>query len=332
MQGGLGKWVAVLVRREADERTIVGPSWTAPAVDCDRVCREHAADLRRLIGRMVPKNAVEDVLQETLLRVHQGRDRFDTSRPLWPLLATLAYRSCAQWWRCHHPSDELAADGAAPTTGSSTFPGSDDHIVGLEQARAVATAMASLSPRQQRVLYLHDVHGYPSDHLAVSERMSVKAVRSALDRARASFRRAYRDPIGLTAAVVGTGRARWARWRARIAQVRAEGCERLGLLAGTAVSVTVMGILASAPSSPPTTGSSGASTDARVSAVDLRSGVPASAVSETAGSVGRTAGASLPPSATAPSGGGPSTARPPVAVTTRNSVTHTPEKIGRAHV
>ena len=176
---------------QAEQRTM-GTVARATSVDWDDLYREHAPFLRRLIERRVPRPAVEDVLQDTFLRAYRSRHRLDLSRPVRPFLATLAIRSSIQWQRSQQAKGDLRADEHV----TSSFPGSDDHLTGLLQTRGVFEALAGMSPRHRRLLYLHAVGGYGCDDMASADKLSPKAVRSALTRARTNFRSNYRSLAG----------------------------------------------------------------------------------------------------------------------------------------
>lgn len=221
----------------------------AGAIDWETVYREHQPDLRRLVARLVPAPVVDDIVQETFAGAYRSRGRVDSSRPLWPWLATIAYRAAAQWWRSRRPGDELLRDEPRDGPSSAAFPGSDSHLAHLERTGAIADALAALNPRHRRVLYLHAVHGLPFDHLARVERVSPKAARSVLERAKARFRGEYHGPAAGVGFALGGCRG-WAyRARHRVECLWGiEGC--LAVLAAASVTVGAVGILAEASRSP----------------------------------------------------------------------------------
>ncbi|MDQ3756514.1 MAG: sigma-70 family RNA polymerase sigma factor [Actinomycetota bacterium] len=208
-------------------------------IDWGVVYREHAPRLRGLIARRVPGAAVDDVLQDTFVRAYRGRHRLDTSRPLWPFLATLAKRSSIQWHRSH---PDLSRSPAEPANGSvlGDFPGSDEHLAGYVEARRVVEVLAGLTPRHRRILFLHGVQDHGCDAIAAADQLSEKAVRSLLDRARANFRATYRGRHDRPLIVAGVGRHWWLRLRHRIETLPLGAYECLSLLAtGTAISAVV---------------------------------------------------------------------------------------------
>lgn len=214
----------------------------AGAFDWDDVYRRHAPDLRRLIARQVPSSAAEDVLQETFVRAFRSRARFDPARDEWPWLATLAHRSCVKWWRTHRaaevPMDE-AVDRMAPTAP----PGSDEHLLRLEQSRATTTALTQLAPRQRRVLYRQAAEDVPYERIADDEAISPQALKSLLNRARVHFRQHYLRLLDESAGLLVLGRTALARLRARLSEREVVVWERLAPMAGTVLVAGVVGAL-----------------------------------------------------------------------------------------
>jgi RNA polymerase sigma-70 factor (ECF subfamily) len=229
-------------------------------IDWEAVYRAHAPRLRGLIARRVPSGAVEDVLQETFVRAYRSRHRLDTTRPLWPFLATLARRSSIQWYRTHQ-LEPAVGPVSADERDTVDFPGSDDHLAGYLRARRVVDVLARLTPRHRRILYLHGAQDVGCDVIAAADKLSEKAVRSALDRARANFRSSYGRSAPGSFGLVGLGRHWWVRVRHRVDSLRLEGSERLGALAAGAAVSAVVGVLALVPPSPlarqPTTAATG---------------------------------------------------------------------------
>lgn len=214
------------------------------ALDWDDVYRRYAPDLRRLIAARIPAGgAVDDVLQETFVRAFKSRHRFDPACPQWPWLATLAHRSCVKWWRTHRPAELLVDHESADGVGLALAPGSDDHLLRLDRSRAVAEALAQLTPRHRRVLYLHGAEDLPYDRLAEGEAISHKALKSLLGRARVHFRRHYVRLSEESAVALSLTRGVLVRLRSRLSGREATAWERVGSLAGAAFAAGIVGVL-----------------------------------------------------------------------------------------
>lgn len=313
--------MAVLDSSEAEEPE-TGVDVDSDMLDWELLYRDHAARLRRLIERRVPHAAVEDVLQETFVRAYRSRHRLDLSRPLFPLLATLARRSSIQWYRSHQPLPVVGWE-TADERNAGDFPGSDEHLIGYVRARRVADVLARLTPRHRRILYLHGVHDYGCDTIAAADELSEKAVRSALDRARANFRRTYRSRADGPFVAVGL-RHGWLRLRQRVDGLRLEGCERLGFLAASAAVSAVVGVLAVTPHAPMALRPTTSATPGGSSAVETATASPRLATTAAPPTHGTVPVDRLTLATTASAPDGPRQAAPPVNVRASSSLVNTP--------
>ncbi|HEX2039241.1 MAG TPA: sigma-70 family RNA polymerase sigma factor [Acidimicrobiales bacterium] len=148
--------------------------------DWDRVYREHAPRLRRIIARRVPSAAVDDVLQETFLRAYRSRHTLDGSRPAGPWLTTIAVRTASDL----RPKrvEATFSEEAAPAA-----PDAHEELRRSTRLRAVESAFASLRPRQRRLLAAVAIEGTSQAELARREGIAPEAVRAAVSRARHRF-------------------------------------------------------------------------------------------------------------------------------------------------
>lgn len=201
-------------------------------VDWQQLYELNAPDLRQTIRARVPPSVVEDVLQETFLALYRSAARVDFSRSVAPLLRTIATRQCVQWWRGNRRTEH--DDRAAEAAPAAYFVGCDDHVAALAASDAVGSAFSTISLRHRRLLYRSTFQGERPDELALTEGCSEKAVRSALDRARATLRR----QLGTTSALGG-----WAyRGRRRLVRLRLVDRAMIGERAGAAL--TAVGLVA----------------------------------------------------------------------------------------
>lgn len=209
----------------------------------------YAPALRQIIGKSASAADVEDILHNTFLRLarqyHQGR--VDLSRPLWPLLLTLARRARIDHWRAQ-PRD--VASGSLPRARRNDvdLPGEE-----LEVVESISDALASLRPRDKRLLVRCVVEEAPRAVVAADEVLSEGALNVAVSRARKRFRAAYRaasDERGALGA--------WpfvVRLRVRLSRVAAraerEDILRLGVGATAAAAATVVTLAVAAAAPPP---------------------------------------------------------------------------------
>lgn len=206
-------------------------------VDWSEIYREYLPRVRSYVRGRVPSAWVEDTAQDTFARAFRSRQRFDGSRPVWPWLVTIARRACIETCRAH--PIEVPFDPAVHGPVAA-----DDPHVEFErrlQAQAIDGALGLVSSRHRHLLVSYEVQGRAFASLAEEEHITRQALKSALCRARDSFRTHFSSTSerrGLVALpVLGPLLARARRWR------RAFGVASLPAeLAG----VVVVGITATA--------------------------------------------------------------------------------------
>lgn len=155
-------------------------------LDWNELCTLYGPALRRVIGRSAPAADVEDILQNTFVRFVRllAGGRLDLSKPLLPLLLSLADRARIDHWRTR--PRETAVDRLPDNGGASEVPGAE-----MEAVESIADALASLFPRDKRLLLRCEVNGASRTLVGSEEVLSNDALRQALSRARRRFRSAY---------------------------------------------------------------------------------------------------------------------------------------------
>lgn len=134
------------------------------------------------VGRIAARHAVEDIAQETFLKVHGALPSFDragTAR-LSTWIITIAARTALDQLR--REKRWLRVPSGSATTSSR----------GEARAlmRQVDAAMAHLSPEHRAVLVLRAYHDLDYDEIALALGLTEGTVKSRLARARAALRRA----------------------------------------------------------------------------------------------------------------------------------------------
>lgn len=143
--------------------------------------------LRRVVGsRVKDPHTVDDLVQETLVRVMAARDRIDAdSLPQYAsvtarnLVATMATRNDRARERSHLLVDESEED--APVID----------VLRNEERHIVLTALANLPDADRVLLLAHEVEGQDTSTIAASHDSTPGAVAARLYRARANLRVEY---------------------------------------------------------------------------------------------------------------------------------------------
>lgn len=172
------------------------------AIDWDAVFRQYAPAVRAFVRSRVDAASVDDVVQDTFERAYRSRHRFDTARPVWPWLVTIAKRACIEARRGH--AAESAVDMQPDRVASSSDPHAE--LERRLQALAISEALAGLTPRHRRLLVGWEIEGRPFAQLAAQEGLTRQALKSAICRARSGFRLGYASVLertGLAAFAMG---------------------------------------------------------------------------------------------------------------------------------
>ena len=197
-----------------------------------------APHLRRVIERYVSRDAVDDVMQETLLRAYRNRHLVDPQRPIGPWLATIARRAAIDAVRRDRARQAAEARvGASPVSADPV----GDECLNAVRRENVRRALEGLTPRH-RSLVAHELQGTKRQTLAAADGTTGTGLKSAMARARANFRVRYiriSEETGVFGAGGVVGR-RLLAVRLRMQRVLAVVSEQ-GVTAGVAVvSVALM--------------------------------------------------------------------------------------------
>lgn len=172
---------------EADERAWVAGLRRGEPAAFDAV---FAAYRRRLFGYLVRmtrrRDAAEDLLQETFLRLAQSGKRLADDTRLAAWLFTVAHRLVISWVRAQAVRSQLAGD--LPRGDVATADRSPLEALADSQAQlALERAFASLQPAYREVALLVGVEGMQPTEVAQILGHTPEAVRQRLSRARAQL-------------------------------------------------------------------------------------------------------------------------------------------------
>jgi RNA polymerase sigma factor (sigma-70 family) len=129
--------------------------------------------LRRFFARRLPVAMVDDVVQDTLIAIHQKRHTYDPTRRLKPWLGAIArYKwidriRLMQRWRTEEISEDLSIA---------------DHEHAVVSATILAQLLATLKPAQAEVIRLVKLQGFSIDEAAARTGQSSALVKVNIHR------------------------------------------------------------------------------------------------------------------------------------------------------
>ena len=140
-----------------DERAWVRGAQAGSASDVEALFRAHWPGAYRAAYLVVHDGAAaEDIAQEAFLAALRHLDRFDRRRPFGPWLHRIVVNRAIDWARARALRGEVEVpDGLAAAQGDA--PG---------DARALALALASLSPEHRAVIVLRYLLDYTPGEIA----------------------------------------------------------------------------------------------------------------------------------------------------------------------
>lgn len=151
--------------------------------------------LRRFIAGRVPEADAEDVLQDTLLRLHEASDSLRDADRAEAWVFSIARRTIADFYRDRERGPEETTVGRAPgeaekepsaTDNLSRYDGTHDvHEEVLSWLRPMAE---ELPEKYRRPLVMADFEGYPHREVANELHLSRSGATSRIRRARAKLR------------------------------------------------------------------------------------------------------------------------------------------------
>ncbi|MCH9686947.1 MAG: sigma-70 family RNA polymerase sigma factor [Deltaproteobacteria bacterium] len=176
-------------REELDEFTLARAQRGDPAA-AESFVRCYERQVFALLGRMLSPRGlgglVEDLAQETFVRALGALPRFQregAARLSTWVLCIASRRAINELSRVRPPIEPLPE---APAEG----PQGEGWVEQQEHRRAIAAAVAELSPEQQAVFVLREFHGLDDAAVAKALELEIGAVKSRMHRARQQLRRA----------------------------------------------------------------------------------------------------------------------------------------------
>jgi RNA polymerase sigma-70 factor, ECF subfamily len=148
----------------------------------------HRVELRRYCARMLgsPSEA-EDAVQETLLRAWRGAERFEGRSAVRSWLYRIATNVCFDTAKARSRRPVPVAEVSELTAGCAELDPASLALTRENVRLALVAAVGKLPPRQRAVLLLREVLCWRAAEVAELLGISVAAVNSALQRARATL-------------------------------------------------------------------------------------------------------------------------------------------------
>ena len=165
-----------------------------------RILDRQLGPVTNYVKRMLPASAdVEDIVQETFVRLWTHRTDYDPSRAsLTTWLHRVAHNLCMDEYRRRRPEAQDPAVIESATDGPDR---SYDDDLARQQ---IATALSTLDERQRSALVLTHYQGLPQQDVAAILDLSVDALESLLRRSRQKLRLALKAAGGAAEPPGGT--------------------------------------------------------------------------------------------------------------------------------
>lgn len=138
----------------ASDEELIGAVAVGDGRALAELCRRYEGPLYRFIGRHTGGRDVEDLYQETWLRVVRAATRFDRRRRFSTWLFQIAVNLCRDWHRRPPPE---------PVDPADVTPGASDPVDARLDARRL---LAALPEAQRAVVILRYYHDLGEDEIA----------------------------------------------------------------------------------------------------------------------------------------------------------------------
>jgi RNA polymerase sigma-70 factor (ECF subfamily) len=152
----------------------------------DALVERYQVRVFALLARMITglgRGVVEDLAQDTFLRVFRHLKKFRTDGParLSTWILTIAARLAIDELRRRRPTPVAELDPAGASRA-------DDNLSRRQIASAIELALADLSPELRAAFLLRELHGLEYAEIAESLGIEIGTVKSRLARARTALR------------------------------------------------------------------------------------------------------------------------------------------------
>ena len=158
------------------------------SVDTEGIYFDFDKDLRRFLrSRLSDPAAVDDVLQETYLRIHRNSDSLRESNRLQSWVYQIARNTLVDFYRRQRENVELTESLAMPDESD------EDNLAARELAQSMRRMIGCLPEKYQQALLLTEFEGLKQHELAEHLGLSLSGAKSRVQRAREKLKEALLD-------------------------------------------------------------------------------------------------------------------------------------------
>ena len=155
----------------------------------------HQDRLYAVCLRMVGREAAADLTQDSMVKILQGLDGYDSRSQLSTWMIRIAMNACLSWLRGQKLRRHKALASIEPdfvrSLGTQGSAGELSPALGVQEDErhiAVSAALAELPDDQRAILILRDVQGLDYEQVGAVLEIAVGTVKSRLFRARLALR------------------------------------------------------------------------------------------------------------------------------------------------
>jgi len=136
----------------------------------------------------------EDLAQEVFLRIYRAADRYEPRAKFFTYLYQVTLNLCRNardksQRRKAQSLDQESSQGLAPLEIADSEPGVEDHLVRLDVAQQVQSAISTLPAEQRELLVLQRFHELGYEELSEVTGQTISAVKAKLHRARLALKK-----------------------------------------------------------------------------------------------------------------------------------------------
>ncbi len=185
--------------REKQELVIIKRVLDGDINEFEKLIELHQDHVARILSAHIPRDSVEEVAHEVFIRCYNSLDGYKPQKAFKAWLATIAIRSCHDFWRKRYrnrevPASEFAEDCQLLLENALASKSRDEFeaLARQREARELADALLDrVKPLDRMILVLTYVQGMTAKEAANLLEISVANVKVRSFRARKTLRQYY---------------------------------------------------------------------------------------------------------------------------------------------